>query len=96
MGLAPLDVVQKLERSLGDAIVFTDNPIADGHWLGGLNVAAGRPMRLIPVCRMNNTFRRSDFSWATGEERAAVWITESGPQRIAREKAPGLRWGHSP
>lgn len=46
MGLAPLDVVQMLERGLGDAVVFTDNPIADGHWLRLLYAAADRPMRL--------------------------------------------------
>jgi len=39
---------------------------------------------------MNDSFRRSDFSRATGAERAAVWFTVSGPQHIAREKAPGL------
>lgn len=45
MGLAPLDVVRKQEHSLGDAVVFTDSPIADGHWLGLLYAAADHPQR---------------------------------------------------
>lgn len=39
-------------------------------------------------CDKSDAFRRSEFSRATGAERAAVWFTVSVSQRIAREKAP--------
>ncbi|MBF0354426.1 MAG: hypothetical protein HQL43_04220 [Alphaproteobacteria bacterium] len=72
MGLAPIEVVQKLGRNLGDAIAFTDNPIADGHWLGLLYAAAGHPMRLrlADVELAYNVFRKQEHQ-NPGEREAA-------------------------